>query len=154
MSRVFVSSVQKEFAKERRALKRHIEGDALPAEPLYLTKHIERMGTGIRDMIAHCRNAGLPEPEIRLDPGFFILAIRRKTAQVTAQVAAQVVRLCKEAQRAKAIMEAPGLKHWKTFQSNYLLPLIEPTIPDKPRSSKQKYRLTAKGRELLRQSEP
>ena len=56
-------------------------------------------------------------------------------------------------------MEALGLKHWKTFQANYLLPLmeaglIEPTIPDKPRSSKQKYRLTAKGRELLRQSEP
>lgn len=27
--------------------------------------------------------------------------------------------------------------------------LLEMTIPDKPRSSKQKYRLTAKGRDLL-----
>ena len=67
MIRVFVSSVQKEFAKERRALKRHIEGDALPAEPLYLTKYIERMGTGIRDMIADCQAARLPEPTFAQD---------------------------------------------------------------------------------------
>ena len=28
--------------------------------------------------------------------------------------------------------------------------LLEMTIPDKPRSSKQRYRLTAKGREFLK----
>lgn len=41
------------------------------------------------------------------------------------------------------------LKHLKTFWTNYLQPLLdagwlEMTIPDKPRSSKQKYRLTEK----------
>jgi hypothetical protein len=41
----------------------------LLAEPMYLTKYIERMGTGIRDMIRRCKNAGLAEPEIRLDAG-------------------------------------------------------------------------------------
>jgi predicted HTH transcriptional regulator len=50
----------------------------LLAEPMYLTKYIERMGTGIRDMIWRCRNAGLPELEIRIDGGFFVLTIRRK----------------------------------------------------------------------------
>jgi hypothetical protein len=35
----------------------------LIAEPLYLTKYIERMGTGIHDMIERCREAGLPESE-------------------------------------------------------------------------------------------
>ena len=50
----------------------------LLAEPMYLTKYIERMGTGIRDMIHRCRKAGLPEPEIRLDGGSFVLTIRRK----------------------------------------------------------------------------
>ncbi|MCR1343702.1 DUF4062 domain-containing protein, partial [Acidithiobacillus ferrooxidans] len=49
----------------------------LLAEPMYLTKYIERMGTGIRDMIHRCRKAGLPEPEIRLDGGSFVLTIRR-----------------------------------------------------------------------------
>ena len=77
MIRVFVSSVQKEFAKERRALKRHIEGDALPAEPLYLTKYIERMGTGIRDMIADCQAARLPEPTFAQDGTHFVTTIWR-----------------------------------------------------------------------------
>ena len=40
------------------------------------------------------------------------------------------------------------------FRDQVLSPLIEDglikmTIPDKPRSSKQKYRLTAKGKKLL-----
>lgn len=158
MIRVFVSSVQKEFAKERRALKRHIEGDALPAEPLYLTKHIERMGTGIRDMIAHCRNAGLPEPEFRLDPGFFILTIRRKTAQVTGQVAAQVIKACEMPKKLTELQELVGIRHRGTFLNNYLRPLlasgwIELTIPEKPRSSKQQYRISEKGLAVLRQLE-
>jgi hypothetical protein len=37
-------------------------GNPLVAEPLYLTKYIERMGTGTGDMIDRCRAAGLPEP--------------------------------------------------------------------------------------------
>ncbi len=60
----------------------------LLAEPMYLTKYIERMGTGIRDMIRRCRTAGLAEPEIRLDGGFFVLTIRRKTSVSGAQVEA------------------------------------------------------------------
>jgi ATP-dependent DNA helicase RecG len=86
-------------------------------------------------------------------------AISRKfddvTAQVTAQVIAQVVLFCREARSAREIMDHLGLKHWKTFQQNYLHPLlrsglIEMTIPDKPTSRNQKYRLTEKGRAVLR----
>ncbi|MFZ2398416.1 MAG: hypothetical protein WAW31_07100 [Smithella sp.] len=49
------------------------------AEPLYLTKYIERMGTGTGtgDMIAHCRRAGLPAPVFALTDGF-VVTIRRK----------------------------------------------------------------------------
>jgi predicted HTH transcriptional regulator len=46
---------------------------------------IEHKGIGIRDIIRHCRDAGLPEPEIRLDRGFFVVTIRRKKAEPGAQ---------------------------------------------------------------------
>jgi ATP-dependent DNA helicase RecG len=47
-----------------------------------------------------------------------------------------------------------GLKHWKTFQANYLAPLmaigiLERTIPDKPRSRMQRYRTTETGLAVL-----
>jgi hypothetical protein len=47
-----------------------------------------------------------------------------------------------------------NIKHRPTFRDNYLHPalgeeLIEMTIPEKPSSRLQKYRLTAKGRAFL-----
>ena len=55
-------------------------------------------------------------------------------------------------------MDILGLKHWKTFRSNYLQPLLddgwlERTMPDKPTSSKQKYRLTEQARSLVAELE-
>ena len=55
------------------------------------------------------------------------------------------------------IQEKLGLKDEKHFRENYQqvavkLGLIEMTIPDKPRSSRQKYRLTEKGREYLKKN--
>ena len=45
----------------------------------------------------------------------------------------------------KELMGLLGLKHRPTFRDNYLLPAlelgyIEMTVPDKPNSSKQKYK--------------
>jgi len=54
-----------------------VPGNPLLAEPLYLTKYIERMGTGTGDMIERCRNAGLAEPEFALTDGF-VITLRRK----------------------------------------------------------------------------
>lgn len=52
------------------------------------------------------------------------------------------------------LKKALGLKDDEHFRKAYLLPaldagLIEMTIPDKPRSSKQKYRLTDKGHQMM-----
>lgn len=51
------------------------------------------------------------------------------------------------------IQAALGLKHEDHFRDDYLSPalaseVIEMTVPDKPRSSKQRYRLTTRGRAL------
>ena len=66
---------------------------------------------------------------------------------MTAQVTAQVAAFCREAKPGKAIMAELGLKHSKTFQTNYLPPLmamgvLERTIPERPRSRMQRYRTT------------
>jgi ATP-dependent DNA helicase RecG len=55
------------------------------------------------------------------------------------------------------IQEKLGLRDEKHFRENYQqvavkLGLIEMSIPDKPRSSKQKYRLTAKGLAVVQSS--
>lgn len=72
------------------------------------------------------------------------------TAQVNVQVSDQVQRLISamklEDYTLAELMQLVGLNHRATFQKNYLNPaieagLIERTIPDKPKSPKQKYRL-------------
>jgi Fic family protein len=71
------------------------------------------------------------------------------TEQVTAQVTEQVRKLLSviddKEYSTKQMMELLGLKHRPSFRDNYLLPAlelgyIEMTIPDKPNSSKQRYR--------------
>lgn len=74
--------------------------------------------------------------------------------QVTDQVAALLRVLQGKTLSAVESMKALGLSHRPTFRANYLNPaldleLIERTIPEKPNSRLQKYRLTAKGRTLL-----
>jgi len=77
-------------------------------------------------------------------------ATEQATEQVIEQVNEQVIKLLETMGNAelstKELMERVGLKHRPTFRENYLLPalngdFIEMTIPDKPNSSKQKYRI-------------
>ena len=50
----------------------------LIADALYLTGHIERIGTGLEDLFKVCRSAGLPRPKIELFGGEFHLTVFRK----------------------------------------------------------------------------
>ena len=57
------------------------------------------------------------------------------------------------------IQEALALRHEDYFREAYLIPaltagMIEMTIPDKPTSSKQKYRVTGKGKRFVEEEEP
>jgi hypothetical protein len=75
--------------------------------------------------------------------------------QVTPQVAELLAAIQGEMSR-EALQAAIGLSDRKSFRERYLKPaladgLIKMTIPDKPNSRLQQYRLTAKGRQWLAQ---
>lgn len=80
------------------------------------------------------------------------------TPQVTPQVSPQVVALLAKVageMTRQELMETLGLKDRKHFGDAYLQPaldagVLEMTIPDKPQSSKQQYRLTALGQASLK----
>ena len=64
-----------------------------------------------------------------------------------------IVRNCLKEKPIRELMQMAGRSNRTKFRDQVLKPLMEAgwlemTIPDKPRSSKQKYRLTDKGREL------
>lgn len=138
----------------------------LLAEPLYLAKYIERMGTGTGDMINRCRDAGLAEPEFDLTDGF-VATIRRKATLAPEKVVSpdgtklalsrhqvEILRICRKDSALVDLMAVTGRSDRTKFRDQVLKPLleaelIEMTIPDKPRSSKQKYRLTDKGLAML-----
>ena len=63
-----------------------IPNNPLIAESLYLTRYIERVGSGTQTMIELCREAGLPEPDFELRQGFFVATLWRDwlTAEVLA----------------------------------------------------------------------
>ena len=137
----------------------------LIAGTFHRTGAVEIWGRGTNRVIDECIKYGIEPPTFMELQGFLIVtfrapiveepaAITNQTPQVSAQVTAQVAKFCMEPKSAKEIMALLGLRHWKSFQANYLQPLIdanvlERTIPDKPRSRLQKYRLTDAGRRLV-----
>ena len=60
----------------------------LVAESLYLTRYIERVGSGTQAMIELCRKAGLPEPQFEQRAGSFVITLWRDwlTAEVIAKL--------------------------------------------------------------------
>lgn len=169
----------------------------LLAEPLYLAKYIERMGTGTRDMIRLCLDAGLREPQFAVRDGFVQTLWRPPrtmptaptaqaiwddnslspnrlqqdprvpgipTAQATAQATAQVGKILaaadvQEGRAREELQAAAGISHREHFRKGYLEPMIqagwiERTLPSKPTSPHQRYRLTPAGRAWLATSTP
>ena len=132
-------------------------------------------------MIHRCSKAGLPEPEIRLDGGSFVLTVHRPAtgsatpsgpgqdrggqlesrleSRLESALAAKVMLAIRPQPLGKAAI-APILGHksvsgelHKQIKRMVNGGLIEPTIPEKPSSRLQKYRLTARGQALLAELE-
>ncbi len=144
----------------------------LLAESLYLAQYIERMGTGTVDMIRRCVENGLPEPGFAVEDGFVTTVWRpvpsylrqitpdvtpEATPDVIPEVTPEVVRMLSAIRgemSRRQIQAELGLTDEKHFREYYQQPaiaqgLLEMTIPDKPRSNRQKYRLTEKGRAVV-----
>ena len=148
---------------------RSIRRNALIADLLHRIGFIEKAGTGIRRIRDKARQSNCPEPEFQAGR-FMTVTFRpnpevraeeddRSAGQVTGQVTGQEILLLQAMSgemTRQGMQEALGLKHRDHFNNVYLLPalragLIEMTIPDKPRSSRQRYRLTPAGSEYLKQ---
>jgi predicted HTH transcriptional regulator len=54
-----------------------IPRNPLIAEPLFRVKYVEKAGTGTTDMIADCREAGLPEPDFEQRGPHFVVTLWR-----------------------------------------------------------------------------
>ena len=110
-----------------------------------------------------------PNPEVRQAAGGELATAPQVAGEVTGEVAGEVTgevtdQVSPQLIVLKAIFGemsrqeiqlALGLKHEDHFRKAYLTPtlqagLIEMSIPDKPRSSKQRYRVTPAGRRYLR----
>ena len=146
-----------------------VPANPLLAESLYLAEYIERMGTGTLDMIRRCADAGLPEPEFAVADGF-VATIRRgvlsgRTAglrkprqesqqesqpkpletKVLSLLAADRPMSRSELSKRLGQKKISGQLN-KTIRLLMRERSIEYTLPDKPQSRFQKYRLTDKGR--------
>ena len=145
-------------------------GNPLIAEPFFLTKYIEKAGTGTVDMFDNCRKAGLRPPEFRLENGFFVLTVcRKKLGKLKPAIGVEIGVESRAESGAESVILAlkdkplsmseisvkVGRKQVtgalkRLVQDLLSKKLVERTIPDKPKSRLQKYRLTKKGFEYIK----
>jgi ATP-dependent DNA helicase RecG len=150
-----------------------VRRNALIADLLHRIDFIEKAGTGIRRIREEARAGGYPEPSFEANG--FVTAIFRPNPDVRAMVGVQstgevgtksalsrhqveILRNCQSDKTLVELMAIAGRSDRTKFRRqvlNLLLEkgLLEMTIPDKPRSSKQRYRLTRAGLEYLKKIE-
>jgi ATP-dependent DNA helicase RecG len=138
----------------------------------------DELGSGMRKMMLYGKKYGGADPQLIEGDNFrMVVAVPEfgenpaeaahivSSKQVTTEVATEVttevtteVRRMLEAitgeMTRKELQDALGLRNAGHFRKHYIAPAIESeflemTIPDKPNSHLQKYRLTQRGRELL-----
>ena len=87
--RIFISSVQREFAKEHKALAEYVRKDAILGRffDVFLFEEVpvqeRKAGTGTGDIIARCREWGLPDPQWQIeDDDDFVMVMPRLQSSV------------------------------------------------------------------------
>lgn len=139
----------------------------LIADPLFLTRYIEKAGTGLMDMYARCRAAGLGDPQVGPVPGRGVLqvikrAVRQPDSQPESQpesrtesqsesLSTRVLKILQDGPLSKAmIAKALGQKGISgqlnlVVRDLHRVGAIEHTMPEKPNSRLQQYRLVRPG---------
>jgi ATP-dependent DNA helicase RecG len=157
-----------------------VRRNALIADLLHRIDFIEKAGTGIKRIRDEARGGGYPEPV--WEANGFVTTIFRPNPEVRTAAEAQaggiagkvtahvphmyrtspeqvaVLEAAREPKPREELQQVAGIRHRQHFLLEYLRPLLEagllePTIPDKPRSSRQRYRLTRAGFEYLKKVE-
>ena len=140
-----------------------VPNNRLLARSLYLTRYIEEMGTGTLDMIRRCRDAGLPEPEFTDSSGFKTTIwraippeqIKVQPASLPGDLKSRVLNLLADGPMSKSELSKKLGHREVSGQLNKVVRdlladrMIEYTLPEKPTSPRQQYRLTDKGRTEL-----
>jgi len=144
------------------------------AEVLFLVGYIERWGTGIDKMNRLMQECELSIPEYEEISGNFVVIFRRKVIganvkhrtkivpslsqvcpkSVPSEIAVKVLRKAQTTISMTELMDSVRQTNRTRFRKQVLKPLIEAeliamTIPGKPKSSKQRYVITEKGRQVL-----
>lgn len=143
---------------------------------------IEAWGRGTNRVIDECKKYGLEPPTFREESGYLIVTFKApigpgadagkeagtKSALSGHQIGTEfdptkeqllVLASAQDPQALTALMEKCGRTDRTKFKKQVLNPLLEAgllamTIPDRPQSSKQRYRSTAAGVQLVSQLEP
>ena len=133
-----------------------IPRNPLIADVCFKAGYIDSWGRATRKITEACAGVGFPEPLIEdTEGGIRVTLFSKFTPEVTPEVRRLISNLHREMSRQE-LQSVMGLKDDEHFRKSYLVPsieigVIEMTIPDKPQSSRQQYRLTSKGRKLQRE---
>ena len=136
---------------------------------------IEQWGSGIPRILREAEKLGLPDLQME-EIGMRVrvtvrlaekISIQSPFPKATGQVGTksvpsrhqvEILKKCFDDSRLLTLMAVVGRSDRTKFRNQVLQPLIdrgliEMTIPDKPRSSKQRYRITALGKNFLKRVE-
>ncbi len=137
------------------------------ANVFYRAAIIERWGMGTLNILDWCSENGNPMPTWAEYAGSMFVtffpaspeAVEKVTPQVGTKLAlsrhqVEILKMCRHDSELVSLMAITGRTDRTKFRNQVLKPLIkeglvEMTIPDKPKSRFQKYRLTEKGKQWL-----
>ncbi len=118
------------------------------ASELEALKVTENRYSGIPTIRREMQEAGLPQPEFLDDRGSFIVRLYKKQDSPNAEQGGSenddLIRFCKTPRTRAEICEFLGLQSVTYAIQKHVMPLVEQgliklTIPEKPRSTKQRY---------------